>query len=253
MPHNFFDDDNLFKNYIDMRENEKNFTDTIERPAILEMLGTDFTNKVVLDACCGCGKMSKYFADNGAKLVLSVDISKNMIYQAQKENSHPNIKYICDDILKLNENSKGRFDIIYSSASFHFIKDMDTLFAKLNKLLKEDGVLIFSIEHPITTANIDNDTINSKWTLNKDAKPIFYNFRGYFDETYKSGSWFKKDIIVGAYHRTFSTITNLLIKNNFIIEQIEEPKPDPEKTEPVLYDLLMLRPTFLIYKCTKRK
>ena len=247
MSHNFFNDDKVLKEYIKMRHSE-NPTDIIEKPAIKRMLPLNLNNKRILDIGCGYGEMSKYFIDNGAKLVVAIDISEKMIQKAMKENYDKKILYICGDIANLNEKSSGRFDIVYSSFALHFVESLDKLFAKLNQLLNDDGDFVFSIEHPIMTA-----TMKPTWNVDEKQNIISYNLNGYYDEKYKEGCWFTSDIIVGCYHRKISTIVNLLLKNGFEIVQIDEPEPKKNEMHEKLYQILSCRPMVVVFKCKKRR
>ena len=244
---NHFDNDRLFEEYNKMRMDKKNYTDNIEMPASLKLLPSRFDGLKILDACCGFGKSSCYFADNGADAVVGIDISEKMIEKANKENCRSNTFYICSDISKLNPNSHIEFDIAYSSAAFHFVEDLDTMFKSIYNLLKKDGIFCFSMEHPIMSANSDE----KRWCYDKEGNISHYRLKDYFSETYREHTWFSKDIPVSVYHRKMSTIINLLIKNGFVIEEVYEPEPDKEKLEKIVYDLYATRPSTLVIKCKK--
>lgn len=248
MSHNFFDNEQLFDKYINMRYGKQNDTDKIERPAIFSLLPNNFNGLTILDVCCGYGQMTKFFADNGAKLVIGIDISKKMIDKAKKENNHKNIRYICNDAKNINAESKGKYDLIYSSASFHFIDDLDILFKKFNMLLKENGKLVFSMQHPIMTANNENP----QWTMDEFGNPKYYNFKDYFCEGYKEGNWFSRDITAGVYHKQISTIINNLSDNNFFIEKMLEPAPRIGQFDEKIFKLLFFRPSTVVFRCFKK-
>jgi SAM-dependent methyltransferase len=204
MSENFFDGEALFEEYINMRNEKRNFTDLCERPAIKKIIPKDLTNMTIMDLACGYGEMTEEIANRGAKIVFGVDISEKMIEKAKREHQQPNICYFVADINKLNDAQKESFDMICSFLALHFVEDVDCLFNKIFKLLKEDGYFIFSIEHPIMTSNLEYPP----W--GKDEKnDIFFKLKNYFDEGERETFWFKKDIKVKCYHRKFSTIINL--------------------------------------------
>lgn len=58
--------------------------------------------KSILDLGCGTGHFSSYCIENGASKVIGVDISRNMIEQAKKDNNHEKIDYICIPIEDLD-------------------------------------------------------------------------------------------------------------------------------------------------------
>src|SRR5699024_11608137 len=107
--------------------------------------------KSILDIGCGTGHFAKYCIENGAAKVMGVEISKNMIAHAKKENGHERIDYICTPIEELELHNQ-KFDLIISSLAIHYIKDYSKLIVKVGSLLSKNGEFIFSTEHPIVTA-----------------------------------------------------------------------------------------------------
>ena len=79
---NIYDDETFFSEYQKMRESKINANELIEIPTIKSML-PDLKGKIVLDLGCGAGEMSRFFIENGAKKVVAVDISNNMITTAK--------------------------------------------------------------------------------------------------------------------------------------------------------------------------
>lgn len=232
-----------------MRQNVNgNFTDLSERPTIKKMLPHDFTNMVVFDLCCGYGEMSEYFAKHNAKKVIAFDISEKMIEKAIEEHSHPNIQYAKADLNKMKSESEKIADIIYSSVSLHFIEDLDSLFRKVYALLKDDGKFVFSIEHPIASAN---PSFGESYGMDKNGENVYYKLKAYFEEGKREFPWFAPDIPAASYHHTFSAIVNALSNAGFFIEQMAEPAPD-ERYDTVLHRLCSARPSLLIIKCSKR-
>ncbi|MFZ3198800.1 MAG: methyltransferase domain-containing protein, partial [Bacillus mycoides] len=94
MRQNVYDNPNFFKNYTALRESGINANDFIEQPAIKSLI-LCLKGKSVLDLGCGDGHFSKYCIENGAKNVIGVDISKNMIERAKKLNQDDNIEFMC--------------------------------------------------------------------------------------------------------------------------------------------------------------
>ena len=150
---NVFDNEDFFNQYIELRNGEINLNALLEQPA-MEKLLPNLEGKTVLDLGCGYGHNCLDFVNKGAKKVVGVDISQKMLDIAKKEASHEKIRYYnmsMTDIDKLNE----KFDIIYSSLAFHYIEDFYEFCKLMYSVLNEGGVLLFSQEHPISTATID--------------------------------------------------------------------------------------------------
>ena len=146
---NFYDNEKFFSEYQNMRKNQLNANDLIEIPIIKTML-PNLEGKTILDLGCGAGGMSKYFVEQGAKRVVAVDISQNMINVAKSQNCK-NIDYRVlpmENIGEINE----KFDLVFSSLAFHYVEDFATLIKNIASLLNEKGILLFSQESPIATA-----------------------------------------------------------------------------------------------------
>ncbi|TYS67714.1 class I SAM-dependent methyltransferase [Sutcliffiella horikoshii] len=216
MKQNIYDNPNFFKNYTALRESGINANVFIEQPAIKSLIPC-LEGKSVLDLGCGDGHFSKFCIENGAKNVIGVDISKNMIERAKKLYQDDNLNFMClpmEDMVLTNQ----RFDLIISSLSIHYIEDYSAMIQKINKLLKSNGKFIFSTEHPIATARkgsnhwIKTDNNKSHWALDN-----------YQEEGIRVHNWFVEDRVV-IYHRTVATLINTLIEHGLSIDKIIEPQ-----------------------------
>lgn len=83
----------------------------VEEHTIFEMIG-DVQGKSVLDLACGQGYYTRLFKHKGATKVVGVDVSLEMIKDAQAEEAkNPlDIQYICEDVQNLPEI--GQFDLV---------------------------------------------------------------------------------------------------------------------------------------------
>lgn len=74
----------------------------------------------------------------GASDVTGVDISEKMLARAVELTADPQIHYQRSDLesLKLNENS---LDLVYSSLALHYLPELNTLFAHVQRALKPGG------------------------------------------------------------------------------------------------------------------
>ena len=243
---NVYDNASFFEQYTEMRAQEINANNLIENPIIKSML-PDLAGKTILDLGCGDGNMGHYFLQNGAKSVVGVDISENMIAQATKNNSNPNMTF---QLLKMEDISSltQKFDIVYSSLAFHYVQDINKLFADIHNLLNPNGTILFSQESPLVTASIFEST--------KPEKKIDVNGKQYFllsdygNESVRNNYW--NDVPVTKYHRTYATMTMALINNNFKIVDIK----DSYATEETIriyekYKNQKDRPYFTFFKATK--
>lgn len=245
MKQNIYDNEKFFESYKSLRQTDDNYNVLLEQPAMKNLL-PDLTNKTVLDLGCGFGINCMDFINSGAKSVTGVDISKNMLNTAIKNNSNPQIKYInlpLEDIDKLNE----KYDLIYSSLCFHYIKDFDKLVSDISSLLNAGGTLLFSQEHPVVTASKENA---GNYIYDENNTPYAFSFNSYQDENIRNGFWFVDGVI--EYHRTFSTIVNILCDNGFLINKVVEPVPsDYALSKRPGLSKEFIKPTFLIVKAVK--
>lgn len=168
-----------------------------------------------------------------------------MIKQANKENKHEKIEYLCIPIEDLElENLK--FDIIISSLAVHYIKDYAALVKKVNGLLGENGEFIFSTEHPIVTARKEMNN----WFRDKDGNRLHWALDDYQEEGKREQYWYIDGVI--KYHRTISTLINTLINNGFVLEKINEPQSTTDGLEqmPKLINEKR-RPSFIAIKARR--
>ena len=117
MKRNCYDDETFFQGYKKIRENEKNYNNMLEQPAMHEFM-PDVRGKKILDIGCGFGGNCREFAEGGALRVLGIDSSMRMLEVAKKETDHKDIEYFNLEAEKLHE-IKETFDIVYSSLTFH--------------------------------------------------------------------------------------------------------------------------------------
>ena len=248
MKQNIYDNNNFFNQYEELRKENKNknANDLIEIPNFRKLV-PDVKNKSILDLGCGYGENDKYYKEQGAKYVLGTDISSKMLEFAEKNNKIDGIEFkkiAMEDISLINQ----KFDIIISSLAFHYIKDFNKLIEDCYKLLNDNGYLVFSQEHPITTCIKYTENVKKGHTI------IDNKYFGLFSDYNRPGKrikeWFGEEVI--KYHRNFEEIINTLINKGFIIDKILEPIPSNEaiKNNPKYinqYD----RPFFLFVRVKK--
>lgn len=99
-------------------------------------------NERILDLGCGDGTLTVNLSGlvpNG--FVLGIDASQGMIDVAQKKEKN-NLKFKLVDINKLDLSEE--FDVIFSNATLHWIKDHQKLWKNIKKILSEKGIVRFN-------------------------------------------------------------------------------------------------------------
>lgn len=93
----------------------------------------------------------RLFQEQKANKILGIDISEKMIKKAKEINLSLNIEYLVKDFYSLNDINDS-YDLVFSSLAIHYIQDFENLTKQVRKLLKPKGTFLFSVEHPIFTA-----------------------------------------------------------------------------------------------------
>lgn len=93
----------------------------------------------VLDAGCGSGRLTKEIVlRTPAGCVVACDLSENMTRTAaQTLGDVRAAPVVRADLTSLPFS--GAFDLVFSTATFHWIQDHDQLFASLRAVLRDDG------------------------------------------------------------------------------------------------------------------
>lgn len=251
MTNTIYDQEEFFTLYSQMRASADNCNDSLEQPWMTELLG-DVSGKRILDIGCGWGEGSKALADAGAAQILAFDPSIKMLDKAQELFAHERINYVLMSADQM-DSIPQTFDIAVSSLALHYIEDIGDVFAKVNRRLAPGGLFVFSMEHPIRTANI----LWQQW-LKEDYDPRIphnvtwsYVMNHYGDEGARQTHWLGADVI--KYHHRIETIFNELLGNGFGITKVIEPQPTVEmiKKFPETMGKAKARPQYLLISCRK--
>lgn len=103
----------------------------------------------ILDIGCGTGNYTRLLRNKFPSAVIrALDISDEMIKVAQRKLQNQRIDFIVADAEEVTLNEK--FDLITSNACFQWFNHLHTTIANYKSLLKEDGIISFSIFGPRT-------------------------------------------------------------------------------------------------------
>jgi SAM-dependent methyltransferase len=186
--------------------------------ALAPFLG-EVAGQRVCDLACGQGRVARYLAAQGAR-VLGVDVSARMLAIArQREAEMPRgIDYLQADAHSLGEVADASFDGVVCHMALMDIPDLDAAVRTVSRILRPGGWFAFSILHPCFNAERSGEIVGPDGALCRFVG-------GYFAErhwrsTTRPGPPGK----VGVYHRTLSTYLNALTGRGLAIERVGEPR-----------------------------
>lgn len=245
MKENKYDDINFFEKYSKMARSIGGLNAAGEWHELKKLL-PHLKDKRVLDLGCGFGWHCIYAADQGARSVIGVDISEKMLAEARKKTASTIVEYILKPIEEIDFPT-DTFDVVISSLAFHYIESFDGIVDKVNTSLSAGGDFVFSVEHPVFTAEGRQD-----WFYDEDGNPLHFPVDNYYIEGMRKSNFLGEEVI--KYHKTLTTYLNVLIKKGFEITGIVEPQPSSEmlNTIPGMKDELR-RPMMLLVSARKSK
>jgi SAM-dependent methyltransferase len=207
-----------------------------ERPATLSLL-PEVRGKRVLDAGCGPGVYAEWLLHRGAEVV-AFDANEKMVRLA-RERLGAKAQVVRAELGQpLDFLADVSFDIALSPLVLDYVRDWGAAFGEFYRVLRRDGLLIFSVEHPFTK---------------------FYDHHGegnYFETELVEYEWrgFGSPVRVPSYRRPLGGMINPLVEAGFVLDRLLEPIPTEEFKEraPEDYEELSRCPGFMCVRAVKR-
>ncbi len=227
-----------YESYQEMAEyyyekvDEKPFNAYYERPGLIELI-PDVEGKSVLDAGCAAGWFTGWLIEHGAE-VTAVDFSPNMVDMTKKRVGDRADVVQADLNEPLDFLEDASLDIIISSLTLHYLKDWDRVMKEFDRILVDEGILVFSVHHPFMDYS-------------------YFDVDDYFEIKLLKDRWGEPEVEVEFYRRPLSEIIRPVIENGFVIENITEPMPTEKfkKELPEAYERLTKKPQFLFVRARK--
>ena len=134
----------------------------------------------VLDAGCGCGYGSAFLADQGAGLVVAVDISAEALAIARQRFNRPSVVWLEEDCHTLAAaGAYAPFDVICNLENLEHLAEPERFLDRMLDLLHPEGVYVAS------TPN--RETMNRLRGLQVDVKTINpYHSREFSEEEFRA-------------------------------------------------------------------
>ena len=243
MKQNRYDDRDFFEKYSQMERSKKGLAGAGEWYELKKML-PDFRGKRVLDLGCGFGWHCIYAAEHGAASVVGVDISRRMLERAARMAKAPQIEYICMP-LEDYQPEKETFDTVLSSLVFHYVESFADVCRMIFTALKPGGDFVFSVEHPVFTAEGRQD-----WCYDENGTALHWPVDRYYMEGAREAVFLGEKMV--KYHRTLDTYLGTLFRQGFAITGVVEPRPDPSMMELPGMKEELRRPMMLLVSAKKQ-
>lgn len=238
MSQNIYDNDEFYAGYSQLPRSIEGLAGAPEWPSVRALL-PDLKGAHVLDLGCGFGAFDRWAVEQGARSVIGIDLSENMLNRARSLSTSDAIEYRIGDLSAL-EVPERDFDLIYSALAFHYIDDFSGLCAEMRARLVDGGRLVATVEHPIFSAPSED-----RWLDSEDGSAI-WPLNNYLREGRRTRRWFADGVI--RYHRTVGTYVNALSDNGFRLMCLVEWGPSAAQVaEHPEWAREVERPIFLIF------
>jgi len=205
------------------------FHQAIIFPKIKKMI--DFTKvKSVLDLASGTGVFERQL--DTKTIYLGVDISKSFIDEAKLKRKSLNHEFLLGDASKNLPIKKTDFDLVTIILALQNIKDIDGVVENANRYLKQDGKFLIILNHPIFRI-----PRQSSWGVDDKNKTQYRRIDRYMNSLEipiaTNPGKFQKSEVTWTFHNPLSKYSEILFKNGFVIEKIEEWVSDKKSTGPM--------------------
>ncbi|WP_461224014.1 class I SAM-dependent methyltransferase [Lacticaseibacillus suihuaensis] len=211
---NSYDDPTFFDEYAKMSRSQDGLKGAGEWPDFKRLL-PPLAGKRVLDLGCGYGWHCRYAAEHGAASVIGVDSSERMLAKARSQTDNAHITYLQADLASF-VHPAASFDLVISSLALHYVADLTGLMARIATMLAPGGTVLFTIEHPLFTAEGHEQWVQT--TAGDAVWPVDH----YFDEGLRTTTFLGQP--VPKYHHTLQTIIGSVLAAGLTLSGLVEPQ-----------------------------
>lgn len=225
----------------------------LEKPAMYSKLPS-LEGKTVLCVGCGSGEEVNYLHSLGTKKIVGVDIAEGLIKIAKE--SYPDLEFHVMDMENLEFPAES-FDFVFSSLTMHYLLDWTKVLTSLHKILKKNGIFLFSITHPFFSAveRREDDKVKSRILGFKDFKDTdrCEIYGDYFDSR-SFDVRLNNVLTVANCHRPLSLLIRDIVNSGFEVLDIVEPKAleESKKENKTFWEIHQRIPEFMIFEAKKK-
>lgn len=178
--------------------------------AVVKRRFQKFDGERVLDLGCGYGFYTDYFDGIGAHTV-GIDGAETMIRIAREK--YPNSDFSVVDLADPLPFEDGSFDLVFCNQVLMDVEKIEDVFRESYRVLKDGGILYFSIVHPAF--------YNGSWLADENgykyAKAVTRYLAPYVSENHFWGE-------TTHFHRPLSAYLNAAANAGFHLVHAEEPR-----------------------------
>lgn len=154
-----------------------------------------------------------------------------MVHLAKERNGDQGTFFVHDLEVPFTMLEDHYFDTVVCALAMHYTEDWNQTLQEFYRVLKPNGMLVISIEHPF-------------------FEYTYFTSKKYFDiEEGVKCTWngLGRPLEIHRYRRSLQECINPLVRNGFIIDTLLEPKPVAEfkKRDPKHYKELNKFPAFM--------
>jgi SAM-dependent methyltransferase len=211
-----YDDDQAFATYMRHRARDESPNDTLEKPDLLELIGSAAGLRV-LDLGCGDAQIGRELLAAGARAYLGLEPSRNMLAEAHKTLAGTSGQVVAATI-EAWTYPPAAFDLAISRLALHYVEDLAPTFRQVFESLTPGGRFVFSVEHPVITSC---DRAFPEGSQRQDWIVDDYHVPGR-----RVTRWLGQDVV--KYHRTVEEYFGELRRAGFAVEALREGRPRRE-------------------------
>jgi 2-polyprenyl-3-methyl-5-hydroxy-6-metoxy-1,4-benzoquinol methylase len=194
---------------------------------------TSLKNKKVLDAGCGTGEKSIFFAKNKA-IVTGIDLSTGQLKVAKEvaNKNKLNITFKQKDILNDSLKDLGLFDLIVCTGVLHHTEDAYKGFKQLLPILKRKGIIIIALYHKYSRLKYRLIRFFIHTFISKDPVKLDYYFQNnFFFKVLKKApknSIYDRYLVPYESYHTIKEVKNWFLENNIKLISFSKEFKKPE-------------------------